>query len=355
MEKLKVKEIIKKEVWEDFLSECQEKTFLQSWNWGEFNKKMGNKIWRLGLYENDEVISFALVIKIEAKRGTFLLIPHGPILPYLSPPSLKEKILESLLNKLKEIAKEERASFIRIAPIWQRTEENIKIFKNLGLRKAPIHVHPELTWILDITSLEQDLLMQMRKTTRYLIRKGMKDKNLRIYQSQGLKNLEIFNRLNQETVKRHRFTPFSLEYLKNEFLSFLPDNQIAIFIGKYKDEVLASAVIIFWQGIAFYHQGASSLKYPNIPASYFLQWEVIKEAKRRGCRFYNFWGIADIETKDKRQETKIKKHPWWGLTLFKTGFGGQRKQYVKTQDLPLSMTYWPTYFFEKLRKRKRGF
>ena len=342
---MEILEIEEKKVWEDFLLGCKEKTFLQSWNWGEFNKKMEEKIWRLGVFTNNSLISCALVVKVKAKRGTFLLLPHGPIIKYQAS-NIKHQVLSELIEKLKEIAKEEKASFIRIASIWERNEENREIFKNLGFREAPIHVHPELTLVLDIRLSEEKLLMQMRKTTRYLIRQGIKNKDLKIFQSQDLKDLEIFNRLYQATVKRHQFIPFSLNYLKNEFLSFLPDNQISLFIGKYKDEVLASAIVIFWGGIAFYHQGASLLKYPKIPASYLLQWKAIKEAKKRGCHLYNFWGIVP---------TDEKSHPWAGLSLFKKGFGGQEKKYVKTQDLPLSWRYWPTYFFEKLRRKKRGF
>jgi hypothetical protein len=36
------------------------------------------------------------------------------------------------------------------------------------------------------------------------------------------------------------------------------------------------------------------------------------------------------------------------------GFGGYRKEYVKTRDFSLSPLYWLTYFFEKMRKIKRG-
>jgi hypothetical protein len=36
----KLKEIKSKKVWEDFLSSVEEKTFLQSWNWGSFNMKI---------------------------------------------------------------------------------------------------------------------------------------------------------------------------------------------------------------------------------------------------------------------------------------------------------------------------
>lgn len=82
---MEIKEIKTKEIWENFLLGCEEKTFLQSWNWGEFQEKMGNKIWRLGIYENQELVSAVLVAKIPARRGTFLLIQHGPTIAQNSP------------------------------------------------------------------------------------------------------------------------------------------------------------------------------------------------------------------------------------------------------------------------------
>ncbi len=92
----------------------EEKTFLQSWHWGEFQKMMGNKIWRLGVYINDDLVGVSLVIEIAARRGKFLFLPHGPIVKIP-----KQKVLEALLKKLKEIAEQEKANFIRIAPDWQ--------------------------------------------------------------------------------------------------------------------------------------------------------------------------------------------------------------------------------------------
>jgi len=358
-DQLQIKEITQKEIWEDFLLGCKEKTFLDSWNWGEFQKKMGEKIWRLGVFESltsgVKPLIIALVIKIKAKRGSFLFVPHGPVIK--NGRGRVSSIFEILLEELKEIAKKENCSFIRIAPIWERNQENIKIFQDLGFRQAPIHMHPEITWELDIKPSEQELLINMRKTTRYLIRQAQKNKALEIIQSNKIESLEKFNQLYQETKDRHHFVPFSLNYLKNEFLSFVPDNEISILLGKYKSEIISSAMIIFWQGIGFYHQGASSQKYSKIPVSYLLQWEAIREAKKRGCKIYNFWGIAPLfeETKSGNSKFQIpKNHPWYGLTLFKMGLGGYKKEYVKTQDLALSSKYWLTYIIEKLRKKKRG-
>ena len=348
---MEIKEITNKEIWENFLLGCKEKTFLSSWNWGEFNKMMGNNIWRLGIYESEKLkakseklIGVALVVKIVAKRGTFLFVPHGPNLK-LKVKSEKLKVLESLLAELKKIGKEEKVGFIRIAPTLERSEENIEIFGEIGFINAPIHMHPEVTWELDIKKPEEELLSKMRKTTRYLIRQAQKNSDIRIEQGLELRDIEKFNQLYQETVDRHHFVPFSLEYLKNEFLAFRDDNQVLIFLGKYKGDLISSGIFIFWQNIAFYHQGASSLRYPKIPVSYLLLWEAIREAKNRSCQKFNFWGIAP---------ENLKNHPWAGLTLFKIGFSGYKKEYVKTQDFPLSKKYWLTYIFEKLRKTKRG-
>ncbi|MCP6719134.1 MAG: peptidoglycan bridge formation glycyltransferase FemA/FemB family protein [Patescibacteria group bacterium] len=349
---MEVREINNKEVWEDFLLNCKEKTFLQSWNWGEFNKMMDNRIYRLGVFHNDNLASIAQIIKISAKRGNFLFLPHGPV---LKPQTVnyKQQVLETLLEEMKELAKEENCSFIRIGPIWERNEENIDIFKKLNFRESPIHIHPELTWELDISSSEEELLAQMRKTTRYLIRKGMRNREIKIMKSKDIIDIEIFNKLYQKTKKRKQFVPFPLKYLENEFRSFSIDNQILIFLGKYLNMVVASGVFIFWQDIGFYHHGASSLEYPKIPASYSVLWEAIKEAKDRGCQRFNFWGIAPT-TSLGANSGESQAHPWAGLSLFKMGFGGKAKEYVKTQDLVLSKKYWSNFLVEKLRRIKRS-
>ena len=340
---MEVSEITNKDIWENFLLNCEEKTFLQSWNWGEFQKKMGNKIWRFGVFENKLLFSVALVIKITARRGTFLFIPHGSVVK-----NGREQFstISTILEELKKITREEKASFIRIAPIWERNEENNKVFKDMGFKEASIHMHPEASWKLDIKPSEEELLMQMRKTTRYLIRQAQKNKDLEIFHSQKLEDLEVFNKIYQEVVKEHHFIPFSSNYLKNEFLAFKPDNQISLFFGKYKGNIIASAFIIFWSNIGFYHHAALSPQYHKIPMAYLLQWEAIKEAKKRGCILYDFWGYVSPQDNP--------EHPWAGPTQFKMGFAGYKKEYVKTQDFVFSRRYWLTYIFEKLRKVKRG-
>src|SRR3989344_2500249 len=121
--KIKIAEINNKNAWEDFLSQCEEKTFLNSWNWGEFQSRMGNKIWRLAAYGNrqgaesgQQLIAIVLATRIQARRGTFLLTQHGPSINQESGIKSQE-LWEALLAELKKTGKEGGAAFIRINPL----------------------------------------------------------------------------------------------------------------------------------------------------------------------------------------------------------------------------------------------
>lgn len=344
---MKIREITNKEEWEGFLAQCSEKTFLQSWNWGEFNLVMGNKIWRLGIFENERLIATAMAIKVIAKRGTFLFIPHGPMFAEGLKTTDKKSILELVTIELGGFAKEEGASFIRISPLLFETQENENIFSDLNFRKSPMHSSAyEATWRLDIFLEINDLMGQMRKTTRYLIKKAAENPDISIEISSDLKDIEIYQELNKKVATRQKFTPFSDQFIKNEFEVFSKDRQAIFLFGKYKGEIAAGAMIIFWQDVAFYHQAASVAKFAKFSIPYLLQWEAIKEAKARGCKVYDFWGFTDPE--------KFPRHPWAGPTLFKMGFGGYKEEYVQTQDFILSPKYWFNYIIEVLRKKKRN-
>ncbi len=370
---MEIKELNNKEEWEGFLAQCGEKTFLQSWNWGEFNIKMGSQIWRFGAYNGSKLLAVALVIKVSARRGTFLFIPHGPIVLDSLVAEDRKEILELLLVQLSSIAKRERASFIRVSPLFSDSEENKDIFSDLGFRQAPMHASAyEATWKLDIYPAEDELLRNMRKTTRYLVKKVAENPDVSIEISSDPKNIETYQQLNKKVAKRQRFVPFSDSFVKNEFEVFAKDREVIFLFGRYspptnfeikngvkkinpelnsklvggKSEVAAGAIVIFWQGIGFYHQAASLGKFAKLSIPYLLQWEAIREAKKRGCLIYDFWGFTD--------PVKFPKHPWAGPTLFKMGFGGYSRSYMKTQDFVISKKYWINYIIEKLRKSRRG-
>jgi len=295
---LEIKDV---KIWDNFIASRQNHTFLHSWAWGEFNEVMGDKIWRLALYNGATVKAVVLIIKVHARRGDFLFIPHGPI--------GDREAFPAIARKAKELANQAGANFIRISPL---------------------------------TPAEDELLMHMRKTTRNLIRRAQKE-GVEIKTGTSDEDVEVFYDLYKETVKKHNFTPFSLAYIKNQVKIFSQNNSVRVFTARHKGQPLASSIIMFYGDSAFYHHGASIQS--KIPAAYLLQWEAIREAKRRGHKFYNFWGII--------KEDVSLSHPWQGITLFKKGFGGFQSDYLHAQDMPLSWKYWINWTIETIRKKVR--
>src|SRR3989339_696238 len=164
-------EISDEHLWETFMRDRRPHSFLQSWKWSLQYEQSGSRVFRVGVYEASALVAIALFIKIEARRGSFLLCPHGPL---ISPTQQEETILEFLTAHTVKIGRQEKCDFIRICPLIERSEKNRLLYKQNGFRRAPIHMHPERSWMLDITKDERTLLKEMRKTTRYLIKNSEK-------------------------------------------------------------------------------------------------------------------------------------------------------------------------------------
>ncbi len=339
---MNIQEIISQKEWDQFFNEVGAPSFLQSWEWGEFQKEMGQNIVRLGMYEENRLISIAIVEKMNSKRGKYLFVPHGPLVGIQYSVFSIQKIIKAMRDFLIDLAKKEGYPFIRIGPILENSQENQQLFRDLGFKMAPIYLHSEDFWILPLEKSEDELLADMRKTTRYLIKKAIRD-GVTIEKSTDTISVTSFLRIYEETIKRERFSPYSDRYIQKEFEAFHKYKNALFLFGKHEGKILASALILFTKSGAFYHQGASI--HSKIPVPYLLQWEAIKEAKKRGCRFYNFWGIL-IPGRTPRV--------WEGLTTFKTGFGGYEYQCIPTQDYIISPKYYLTYFYEKFLQWKRG-
>jgi len=333
--KYKVEEITNKSTWEEFVLSRNPKSFLQSWNYGETHKYVGDKIFRLGFFKGNNLVGVSLIIEQKARRGLHYLIPGGPIINWDDRP-----LVDFLIKFLKEFAKNHGVWFIRVRPEILDSPISREMFSNLGFINAPMHLQAEVTWILDISQSEDKLLSEMRKTTRYLIRKSLKY-NLRFETSSNPKDSYLLEKLQKETVKRHGFVGFSGKVFKGQIATFGKDKQAGIFYCKKGKDILAASIIIFYGDTAYYHHSGSSSRYKEIPFSYFLQWKIIETAKKLGLKYYNMWGIAPTDN---------PRHRFAGVTLFKKGFGGYRVGWLHAQDLPISPLYYLTFIFESARK-----
>lgn len=341
------KEIETQREWDDFIYGHNYPTsFLQSWNAGEFYNGIGNNTTRIGAYNEGSLKGIALIQKVVAKRGKMLHVRHGPVVDYNN-----ERLVDTFIDYLKELALKEKVDFVRISPQVKSGSEQEKFLRSIGFSDSQMHdVDAEITWVLNLEQSEEEIMNGMRKNTRYYINRAKRD-GVEIVKSQNTEDLKIFWEIYQDTVKRHQWNAYSFDYIKKEFEAFVKDNQIILFLSKYKDKFIGGSLFTYFKDQAVYHHSGTLSQYSKIPSAYLLQWESILEAKARGMKKYNFWGIAPTDENDNPK----KNHPWYGLTFFKMGFGGEVEQWMHAKDLPVSKKYWLTHVYEKVERKLKGY
>lgn len=337
---LNIQEITNKKQWEDFIHAVSHDfpPFFQTWNWGEVQRKLDKKIWRLGLYNNKKLVGVVSVTFIDAKRGKYLHLRHGPVLM-----EYKKEYIDFLMQFLSEKGKKSGVSFIRLSPMISK-EIAADILPAKEFRNAQIHaMDAEICWVLPLNQTEEQILQSMRKSHRYLIKKSLSS-GVKIERTKNVNKMKEFLPLYTKLAHRKHFVAH--KGVVEEFSVFSKDNQALLFLAHYDNKIIAAALIDFVDGTAIYRHSASDESYRQIPAMYLLQWEVIKEAKKRGMKYYNFWGIAPLDKPN---------HPWQGLSLFKTGFGGHVMEFTHAKDYVLSPGYWKVYLIELVTKLRKGY
>jgi len=321
--------------WQNFLDENNYLSFLQDWEYGEIEKNLGRLVLRLGFFHKNKLVGLAQIIGYKRKLANGLVIHHGPV--------IKEEFLETgiqaLINFLKEKGYSKKYDFLRINSCLANEEKYLKIFKKMKFKLAPTYAVSENFFIKELKG-DEEMLKEMKKNHRQLVLDSLKKPFLEIEKTKELDKLEIFWQLYQDLYRRKNFVPYPKNFIFEEFKIFAQKNKALLFLGKVENKYYSAALIIFSHQIAFYHHSASlPIKEP---LNYKIQWEVMQEAKKMGCRYYNFWGLA------KKMEPS---HPWYGLSLFKIGFGGRRIDFLPALDFVFKPKYYLLYFYEKIKRK----
>jgi lipid II:glycine glycyltransferase (peptidoglycan interpeptide bridge formation enzyme) len=307
-------------------------------------------------------LASALVIrqKLPLKK-CWLYCPRGPLADYQNPEALL-----LLLKKIRDIAAAENAVFFRFDPPLDAAE---KIdWDLLGAHPAHAHYQPENTLILDLSQSEQAILNQMKPKGRY---------NIKIAQKHGVKvrvsdgneaDVDAYFHLLQQTTARDEFSGHPKKYYSDMLAILKPGHShilppgtesgasmpvqiprqeepyaphAQLYLAEYQGQVVAGIIVTFYKDTAIYYFGASSNEHRNVMAPYLLQWQAILGAKARGCKYYDFLGIAPEGAAD---------HPWSGVTGFKLKFGGKRLDYQPAREIVYN-PFW--YLLVKVLKKVR--
>ena len=317
--------------WKEDLGEKSQESFLQSWDWGEFQEKTGKKVLRLQVVDNSSVVYQIQVYIHQLALGKYYAyIPRCVI----ADASIFRKITDFLANY--------GVVFVRIEPISSfeaNSPHRIEVTKNR---------QPSDTILLDISEDEEEVLAQMHGKTRYNIRLAQK----RGVQIKEEEDSDIFWELHRQTSKRDGFCGHDKSYYEHMIASPFARQLVA-----YKNNTpLASNIYILHNGVCTYLHGASGNAHRNDMAPHLLQWKGVELAKKHQCHVYDFWGVAP-EPKHKNEEKALHSHAWnvnhslSGVTRFKAGFGGRRVTYGRSHDVILSSFWYNMYRLAKKIRR----
>ncbi len=197
---------------------------------------------------------------------------------------------------------------------------------NWNLRKSPGDILPKNTFFLNLKLEEKELLYRMRYNTRYNIRKAFRE-GIQV-KEYGMENLDDWYKLYCETAIRNNMVIQDKEY----FASLLANQKkydkevkVNLLMADLNNEILASMFLVLSNKRGIYLFGASSSDNKQHMASYALQWESIKRAKKNGCSEYDMFGCAP---------NLNRSHPLYGVHLFKKGFGGRLFHRMGCWDYP---------------------
>lgn len=324
--------------WEAILQHLPHVTFLQSWEWGAFQEQLGKHARFLVIEADGSVVAAAQIIREPARRGPYLTIGAGPLVDWTN-----AELVKVLFEAVRRLAIELGCVFIRFRPQAERGTIEPQLLAAIGARRAPMHLNAEHTLKLDLTQSTDEIMMQMRKNTRYDIRKAEK---LGIVTRISTDPAEImaFYQAQVALAQRHQFVPFSEAFLYEQFVAFKAQDRVRLIHAYQGDQLLATAFVIFYGTQATYHYGISTPANDRLPGAHAVQWRAIQEAKQQGCTSYDFWGITEKED---------THHRFYGVSVFKRGFGGQEVRYVPAHDVPVSWQYGLVYLLETFRRKRR--
>lgn len=326
--------------WDDFVTSHPEANFLQSWDFYEFHQSRGNEVVRrIAVDEQGEIIAAYAGVVEAAKRGRHLAIAGGPILDWGN-----LKLVEAIFQDMRAQGEAQNCVFVRVRPQLERSESSLKLMQSLGAKPAPMYLSVEFAGVLDLNKSEEEILTGMRQRSRRALRKAAKN-GITVEKSTNPEDIHEFYQIQMQTAGRHGFVAFSEDFLLKQFTALAKNGEAVLYSAKYQGETLAQNFMIFYGNEASYHYGVSSELGTKLSGAPLLHMEAMRDARKRGIKRYNFWGIVE--------EDEIH-HRFYGVSCFKRGFGVTELKYVPAHDLVLKPgKYAITKVIENIRKKVR--
>lgn len=277
-------------------------------------------------------------------------------------------------------------------------------YKHFGFNQNFEGSEPRYTYRLDLSISEEQLFQNFHPTTKKILKRG-NPYQFEIYKNQDAK-IEDFYFTMKETEKREGILYHSIDYYRNFYESLHQKDMSNLYVvklnitnakkinldkqqelkeqieqlsdAKYKNEgknknkkqeyinqltklekeyqefdaiheeevVLSSILTVQFGDTVWTVHGGNASFLRGLNANYFIYYEIIKDAKKNGFHYIDFFGT----TGDPKPE-----NPIYGIHLFKKRLGGEYLEYIGEFDLITRPIYYRIFctlipFYRKIKR-----
>lgn len=293
---------------------------LQSWDWGNFRKKMGIDVVRFTTDPDGKTP--------QQCQLTFHTIPHTLFtVGYVPKGPMPDK---QMIKELIKLGKQKNAVYIQLEP-------NVMKGMEIPVSSLVRSHHPmftKFTFIIDLTKSEEELLARMHPKTRYNIKVAEKH-GVIIREDSSDHAFEEYLKLSSETTQRQGFYAHNEAYHREMWRTLSKAGIAKLWTATFNGETLASWILFLWKDTIYYPYGASSRNHREVMAPNLLLWEIAKWGKAHGFKKFDLWGALG--------GNPDPKDPWYGFHRFKEGYRPELVEYVGSYDLIINPLLYSLY------------
>jgi peptidoglycan pentaglycine glycine transferase (the first glycine) len=316
---------------------------LQSYQWGEFKRRLGWRPIRLVLEREGEVVGLGQLLAYNTAPvpGVLIYCTKGPWLPWDD-----EEAVRTFFEGVRAVAGREGAHTVKIEPEVLEQQKDVKaLLGEIGFRKSRYDLNQKTTLVVDLNLPEEDLLAKMKSKTRYNVRLAAR-KGVEVVEPDFDEAWATFYEWMKATSERKGDYVLRRprDYLRSVMRTMHDAGQGRLFFAEHEGTPLAGMYVFTFGEKYWYMYGASSDEKRNLKPNYLLQWEVMRWARNRGLTHYDMVGVPKSEELNEGSSL-------WNVYKFKEGFGGEISDSPGCYDLPverLRAAAWyrlePTYY-----------
>lgn len=259
--------------------------------------------------------------------GNYLYVPYGPC-------ATTKSGFKKAYSHLIKLAQQHNAVFVRVEP---QSSVSSSLLKELGAKKSH-DLNPADTWVLDLLGNNEEFLERLpHRLIRY--HRTAANRGISITISRNPHDIHHLVKLQTQLAQTKNIGTFSEKYLATE----LKQDFASLYLVRQNNDVIAAGLVFDDDDTRYNLQGAQSPEGARLHATGILTIQLILDARAKGLKYFDFWGIAP--------DNSPTNHPWAGFTKFKKSFDGKAIHYCGTWDIPCGTVRYR--FYKTLRTANR--